>query len=73
MGKRKMGFEPERARGDRKPPPELFVPSGDSLLARYLAKARGIERDKQNSGNPSSSAVWGIDTLRQLSCWGRCC
>ena len=57
MGKRKMGFEPERARGDRKAPVEVFVPSGDSLLASYLAEAREIERYKQNSGNPSSSAI----------------
>ena len=81
MGKRKMGFEPERARGDRKAPVEVFVPSGDSLLARYLEEARVIERYKQNSGNPSSSAILIKKTLFPcaffvlipygwLSCWG---
>lgn len=40
MGKRKMGFEPERARGDRKSPVEIFVPSGESLLMSKQAAAR---------------------------------
>lgn len=35
-----MEFEPERARGDRKSPAEIFVPSGDSLLMSEQAIAK---------------------------------
>lgn len=35
-----MGFEPKRARGDRKSPAEIFVPSGDSLLMSEQAIAK---------------------------------
>jgi len=34
------GFEPGRARGDRKSPVEIFVPSGENLLMSHRAKAK---------------------------------